>query len=72
MKIDEELVRGCQRYLAELKRRSDIAALDKAERKEAELQRSIKREHWRKVLYGGHGKGLTTMIIPEGSRLYAE
>ena len=71
MKIDEELVRGCQRYLAELKRRSDIAALDKAERKEAELQRSMKREQWRKVLYGSHGTYLT-FVVPEGSRLHAE
>lgn len=71
MKIDEELARGCERYLAELKRRSAILEREKAELREAEAQRKVRREQWRKVLYGSHGTYLT-FVVPEGSRLHAE
>lgn len=71
MKIDEELIQGCQRYLDELKRRAKILEEQKAEQRKIEEQKIIRREYWRKVLYG-HGRGLTSFIVPEKSKFKEE
>lgn len=63
MQIDEELVRGCQRYLDELERRSRIVEQRKREQAAIEQQRSVRRDQWRRLLYGG-GSYLT-VILPK-------
>ena len=65
--IDEELVKGCQRYLDELERRSTILQKVKDEQKEVERQKSARREHWRRVLYGGDSP--LTVVITDDSQL---
>lgn len=71
MKIDDELVKGCQRYLDTLHERTSIVEKQREEQRKTEEQRAVKREQWRKMLYGGNGKGIS-IIIPEGSRLHEE
>ncbi len=71
MKVDQELINGCQRYLDTLKERSAIMEQRKAELRRAEEQRAARREQWRKMLYESDKKGIS-LIIPEGSRLHEE
>ena len=58
MKIDEELVDGCQHYLEELERRKGLAE----QHQRAEQQKREKRDKWRKLLYED-GEGLITVIV---------
>lgn len=62
MKIDEELVRGCERYLDTLKERSAIVEQRKAELRRADEQRATRREHWRRLLYGDDASYLTVIV----------
>lgn len=71
MKIDQELINGCQRYLDTLKERSAMVEQRKAELRRADEQRATRREQWRKMLYESDEKGIS-LIIPEGSRLHEE
>jgi len=71
MKIDDELVKGCQRYIDTLHERTSIVEKQREEQWKAEEQRAVKREQWRKMLYGANGKGIS-LIIPERSRLHEE
>ena len=68
MKIDDELVRGCERYLSTLKKKTRIVEQQREEQRKAEEHRAARREQWRKMLYGSNEKGVS-LIIPEGSRL---
>lgn len=68
MKIDQELIKGCQRYLDTLHERTSIVEKQREEQRKAEEHRAVKREQWRKMLYGSNEKGVS-LIIPEGSRL---
>lgn len=68
MKIDDELVRGCERYLKTLRERTAIVEKQREEQRKAAEQRAARREHWRKIFYGSNEKGIS-LIIPEGSRL---
>ena len=71
MKIDDELIKGCERYLSTLKEKTRIVEQQREEQLKAEEQRAARREHWRKMLYGANAKGIS-LIIPEGSRLHEE
>lgn len=71
MKIDDELIKGCQRYLDTLHERTSIVEQQREEQRKTEEQRAVKRERWRKMLYGDNEKGIS-LIIPEGSRLHEE
>lgn len=71
MKVDQELINGCQRYLKTLKERLAIVEQQEAELRRADEQRDAKREKWRKKLYESNEKGLF-LILPEGSRLNEE
>lgn len=66
--IDEELKRGCQRYLDELEKRSQVLEKKKEEQRQAEEQKSKRREYWRKMLYETEGQGLT-VVVPDDSKL---
>ena len=61
--LDDELVKGCQQYLDTLKNRSEVVERQKAEQRQAEEQKRVKREQWRKLLYETEGQGLT-FIVP--------
>lgn len=65
-RIDDELVKGCQRYLDELQKRSRIVEQQKEEQRKAEEQKSARREYWRKMLYDDSHNGVT-VVIPDGS-----
>ena len=71
MKIDDELVKGCHRYLDTLHERTSIVEKQREEQRKAEEQRAARREQWRKMLYESDEKGIS-LIIPEGSRLHEE
>lgn len=58
MKIDEELVEGCQRYLSELERREKIVQ----EQKRAEERKQEIRAKWRKRLYGDNDEIVTVIV----------
>ena len=62
MQIDEELVRGCERYLSTLKERSAMVEQQKAELRRIEQEKAIKREHWRRLLYGDNGSFVTVIV----------
>ena len=62
MKIDQELINGCQRYLDTLKERSAMVEQQKAELRRAEEQRAARREHWRKLLYGENASYFTIIV----------
>jgi len=64
--LDDELVKGCQRYLDTLKERSEVVERQKAEQRQAEEQKRLKREQWRKLLYETEGQGLT-VVVPDDS-----
>lgn len=70
-KIDEGLVKGCERYLSTLKEKTRIVEQQREEQRKAEEQRAARREQWRKMLYGANEKGIS-LIIPEGSMLNKE
>ena len=67
-KIDDELIEGCHRYLDTLKERSKVVEIQKAEQRQVEEQKRMKREQWRKLLYETEGQGLT-VVIPDDSFL---
>ncbi len=71
MKIDEELVRGCERYLSTLKEKTRIVEQQREEQRKAEEHRAARREQWRKMLYGSNNGGVS-LIIPKGSMLNKE
>lgn len=70
-KIDKELVKGCERYLSTLKEKTRIVEQQREEQRREEKQKKIRREQWRKMLYGSNEKGIS-LIIPEGSMLNKE
>ena len=65
---DDELVKGCQRYLDTLKERTEAVERQQAEQRQAEERKRIKREQWRKLLYETEGQGIT-VIVPDKSVL---
>ena len=65
--FDDELVQGCQRYLDTLKKRSIEVEKKREEERKIEERKRVRREYWRKILYGGKGHGLT-VIVPEDSK----
>lgn len=65
--IDDELVKGCQRYLDTLKKRSDMVEQQRDEQRKVEEQKRLKREQWRKLLYDTDGQGMT-VIVPDDSK----
>ena len=65
---DDELVKGCQRYLDTLKERTEVVEKQKAELRQAEEQKRVKREQWRNILYGDSKQGMT-VIVPDKSVL---
>lgn len=66
MKIDEELIRGCQRYLDTLKEKTLAIEKMKEEQKRIEKQKKIRREYWRQALY--ERGSFRTFIVPNDSR----
>lgn len=66
--IDDELIRGCERYLSTLKERSDMVEQQRDEQRKVEEQKRFKREQWRKLLYDTDGQGVT-VIVPDDSKL---
>lgn len=67
-KNDDVLVKGCQRYLDTLKKRSQIVEKQKEELRQAEEKKYARREYWRKMLYETEGQGLT-IVVPDDSQL---
>lgn len=65
-RLDDELVKGCQRYLDTLKERSKVVERQKAEQRQVDEQKRMKREQWRKLLYETEGQGLT-VVVPDDS-----
>lgn len=70
-RIDDELVKGCQRYLDTLHERTSIVEKQREEQRKAEEQRAARREQWCKMLYESNNGGVS-LIIPEGSMLNEE
>lgn len=68
MKIDQELINGCQRYLDTRKERSAMVEQQRVEQRKVEEQKRLKREQWRKLLYDTDGQGVT-VIVPDDSKL---
>ena len=68
MKIDEELVEGCKRFLDEIKRVEHEKAEKKEEERRASEQREARRKYWAKMLYSEDAQGMT-FIVPEDSKL---
>lgn len=62
--IDEELIKGCQRYLTELEKRSQIVEAQKEEQRKLDQHKAVRREYWRKRLYGANSKPVT-VIAPD-------
>ena len=62
MKIDQELINGCQRYLDTLKERSAKVEQQKAELRRIEQEKAVRREHWRRLLYGGNRSFVTVIV----------
>lgn len=65
-RLDDELIKGCQRYLENLKGRSAIVERQKEIQRKVEEQKRIRREYWRKMLYETEGQGLT-VVVPDDS-----
>lgn len=65
-KLDDELVKGCQRYLDTLKKRTGVLEQQKSEQRKVDEQKRMKREQWRKRLYEPKGQGLT-VVVPDDS-----
>jgi hypothetical protein len=67
MEIDDELIRGCQRYLDTLKERIRAIEKEKEEQRKLEEHKRIRREYWRHALYG---KGrFVNLFVPSDSKL---
>ncbi len=67
MEIDDELIRGCQRYLDTLKERTRAIEKEKEEQRKLEEHKRIRREYWRHALYG---KGrFVNLFVPSDSKL---
>lgn len=67
MGIDEELIRGCQRYLDTLKERTRAIEKEKEEQRKLEEHKRIRREYWRHALYE---KGrFVNFFVPSDSKL---
>ena len=67
MEIDDELIRGCQRYLDTLKERTRAIEKEKEEQRKLEEHKRIRREYWRHALYG---KGrFFNLFVPSDSKL---
>ena len=65
VKIDEELIQACRRYLEERKRREKLLGLDREsvlKAEEEEKKRLQRREYWRKKLYGGKSSPITFIV----------
>lgn len=65
VKIDEELVQACRRYLEVRKRREKELGLDREsllKAEEEEKKRLQRREYWRKKLYGGNSAPITFIV----------
>ena len=65
VKIDEELVQACRRYLEERMRREKLLGLDREsvlKAEEEEKKRLMRREYWRKKLYGGNSSPITFIV----------
>ena len=65
VKIDDELRQACQRYLDERKRRENLLGLDPESLRKAELEekkREMRREYWRRKLYGGNSGAITYIV----------
>lgn len=67
-RLDDELVKGCQRYLDTLKERSKVVERQKEVQRRVEEQKAARREYWRKMLYETEGQGLT-VVFPDDSKL---
>ena len=65
-KIDEELIRGCERFLEEMKRVEREKEQKKEEERKASEEREARRNYWRRMLYSDKRQGMT-FIIPEDS-----
>lgn len=63
-KIDEELIKGCQRYLDELEKRKQIVARHQEEQSIDEERKARRREYWREMFYGEKGSAMA-FIVPE-------
>lgn len=63
--MDNELVKGCQRYLDTLKERSKVVERRKAEQRQVDEQKRMKREQWRKLLYETQGQGFTVVVTDD-------
>lgn len=61
MRIDEELVEGCQRYLSELERREKIVH----EQRRAEERKQEIRAKWRRLLFEDSKEMVTVVIEPK-------
>ena len=68
IKIDDELLEGCKRFLDEMNRIELAKKKKKEEEKQALEQREARRNYWKKMLYSDEHQGMT-MIIPEDSKL---
>lgn len=65
-RLDNELVKGCQRYLDTLKKRTEVIEQQKSEQRKVDEQKRIRREYWRKMLYETKGQGIT-VVVPDDS-----
>ena len=65
VKIDDELVQACRRYLEVRKRREKELGLDRESLRKAEEEekkRLMRREYCRKKLYGGNSAPITFIV----------
>ena len=71
VKIDDELRQACQRYLDERKRREKLLGLDPESLRKVELEekkREMRREYWRRKLYGGNSDAITYIVTGNPSK----
>ena len=71
VKIDDELRQACQHYLDERKRREKLLGLDPESIRKRELEekkRELRREYWRKKLYGGNSGFVTYVVTGNSSK----
>ena len=64
--FDDELVQACQRLLDSLNNRNLEIEKTKKEQRKVEEQKRVRREYWKKILYGGNAGDLT-IIVPDDS-----
>ena len=65
--FDDELVQACQRLLDSLNKRNLEIEKAKEELRKEEEQKCVRREYWRKRLYGGNTSGIS-VIVPKDSK----